>query len=71
MVQLHSATQGAAIAYTLQSGGDARWRLYTEAVGFPPGETTLRAKAVRIGFSDSNESTATFTVGADARAGQK
>ena len=71
VVQLHSATQGASIAYTLQSGGDARWRLYTEPVGFPPGETTLRAKAVRIGFSDSNESTATFTVGADARAGQK
>ena len=71
VVQLHSATQGASIAYTLQSGGDARWRLYTEPLGFPPGETTLRAKAVRIGFSDSNESTATFTVGADARAGQK
>jgi len=71
VVQLHSATQGASIAYTLQSGGDARWRLYTEPVGFPPGETTLRAKAVRIGFSDSIESTATFTVGADARAGQK
>ena len=71
VVQLHSATQGASIAYTLQSGGDARWRLYTEPVGFPPGETTLRAKAVRIGFSDSNESTATFTVGADVRAGQK
>ena len=71
VVQLHSTTQGASIAYTLQSGGDARWRLYTEPVGFPPGETTLRAKAVRIGFSDSNESTATFTVGADVRAGQK
>ena len=70
LLQLHSATQGASIAYTLQSGGTPRWLLYTEPVRIPEGETTLRAKAVRIGYSDSDESAATFTVGADARPGR-
>ncbi|MHC5058955.1 MAG: sulfatase-like hydrolase/transferase [Planctomycetota bacterium] len=62
LLQLHSATQGASIAYTLDAGDDARWLLYTTPVELPPGETTLRAKAIRIGYLESEERAATFTV---------
>jgi arylsulfatase A-like enzyme len=71
LVQLHCPTQGASIAYSLQQEGDPRWLLYTEPIRLPDGETTtVRAKAVRIGFSDSDECAATFTVRPDDRPGQ-
>ncbi|MEM8607397.1 MAG: sulfatase-like hydrolase/transferase [Myxococcota bacterium] len=58
-VRLESATEGASIEYTLESGDDARWRLYTgefEVVD----AATLRARAVRYGFATSDETTASF-----------
>jgi arylsulfatase A-like enzyme len=60
LVQLYCATQGASIAYTLETGDDVRWQLYTEPLGLPPGETTLRARAIRIGYKESREVAATF-----------
>jgi arylsulfatase A-like enzyme len=65
LVQLHSATQGASIAYTLEQADDARWLLYTVPIALPPGETTVRAKAVRIGYLESEERAVTFTVKAE------
>ncbi len=62
LLQLHSATQGASIAYTLDAGDDARWLLYTMPIALPPGETTVRAKAVRIGYLESEERAAKFMV---------
>jgi len=61
-VQLHSATQGASMAYTLDEDEDARWLLYTGPVRLGTGKTTLRAKAVRIGYTESREVPAEFTV---------
>ena len=55
LLQLHCATHGASIAWTTDSGDDARWRLYTEPLRIPKGKTTLRAKAVRIGYQESAE----------------
>jgi len=62
LVQLHSATQGASIAYTLVPGDEPGWQLYTEPIRLEPGETTLRAKAIRIGYRESRETQATFSV---------
>ena len=62
LVQLHCATQGASIAYTEEAGDDPHWRLYTEPLRLEPGTTTLRTRAVRIGYVESEEKTATFTV---------
>ena len=62
LVQLHCATQGASMAYTFEQGDNPRWLLYTEPLHLPPGETLLRACAVRIGYKESEESRATFTV---------
>jgi hypothetical protein len=50
------------MAYTTDSGENARWRLYTGPFRLRAGETTLRAKAIRIGYKESNVRTALFHV---------
>jgi hypothetical protein len=62
LVQCYCATQGASIAYTFEDGDTPHWQLYSEPLHLPVGETTLRAKAIRIGYKESTESRATFTV---------
>jgi N-sulfoglucosamine sulfohydrolase len=67
LVQLTCATQGASIAYTFDPGDEPRWQLYTAPLHLPPGETILRARAIRIGYKESQESRATFRVQVAAR----
>jgi hypothetical protein len=62
LVQLHCATQGASMAYALGEGEDTRWLLYSAPLPFEPGTQTLRAKAIRVGYKESNELSITFTV---------
>ena len=62
LVQLYCATQGASIAYTCEGGDNPHWLLYTGPLRMPVGRTTLRAKAIRIGYRESEERVATFTV---------
>ena len=57
VLQLHCSTQGASIAYTTVQGDDARWYLYTDPLRLSEGETTVRAKAIRIGYLESEEKT--------------
>ena len=61
-LQLHCPTQGASMTYTFDAGQNARWRLYTGPIELPRGTTTVRARAVRIGYLDSTESEGDFTV---------
>ena len=61
-VSIHCSTQGASVGYTTETGADPDWQLYTGPISLVPGETTLRAKAVRYGFEESDEREATFTV---------
>lgn len=53
-VKIRCATEGASIGYTTESGDDARWLLYGSELKLERG-TTLRAKAIRIGFNESAE----------------
>ena len=69
LVQLHCATQGASMAFTFESGDTPRWRLYTEPLRLAPGETLLRARAIRIGYRESDESRAAFAVAAEGAPG--
>jgi len=62
LLQLHCATQGASITYSLEEGERARWLLYTEPLRLPVGRTTVRARASRIGYRHSPESRAVFEV---------
>ncbi len=62
LLQLYCSTQGASIAYTTEQDEDARWQLYTEPLRLPKGETVVRAKAIRIGYKESDEKSLKFTV---------
>ena len=62
LLQLHCATQGASIAYTFEEGEDVRWLLYTGPLRLPEGKTTVRAKAIRIGYKESAERVGVFAV---------
>ena len=63
LVQLYCATQGASMGYTTQTDGKPHWHLYTGPIRLEPGTTThLRFKAIRIGYRESQETGATFTV---------
>jgi len=62
-VELYCSTQGASIAYTLSDEPEPEhWSLYTGPITLPPGATSIRAKAVRIGYTPSAEAVARFTV---------
>ena len=65
LIQIHCATQGASIAYTFETGDRSHWRLYIESLRLEPGKTQLRAKAIRIGYLESTEARATFSIVAE------
>lgn len=73
VLQLHCATQGASIAYRVEPVPGAaepgptppraeNWALYTGPIRLPGGQTRIRARAVRIGYFESEERTAVFEV---------
>jgi len=62
LMQLHCATQGASIVYTFEPEEAPHWLLYSTPLRFPQGATTVRARAMRIGYAPSEEVSATFEV---------
>ncbi len=60
LLQLHCSTQGASIAYKLHDDGDTGWSLYTGPIRVPEGATQIRARAIRIGYIESAETTLQF-----------
>jgi hypothetical protein len=62
-LQMYCPTQGASIAYTLDGEAtETRWLLYCEPVELPPGEVRVRGRAIRIGYAESAETSAMFTI---------
>ncbi len=59
-VKLSCPTEGASIAYTMEPGDDAHWKLYNEELKIS-GPTTIRVRAIRIGYKESPEVSASFT----------
>ncbi|MFN2132792.1 MAG: sulfatase, partial [Anaerolineae bacterium] len=62
LVQFYCATQGASMAYAFEEGEGVHWQLYTGPLRMPEGETRIRARAIRIGYRESEERAATFQV---------
>lgn len=54
-IRLYSATQGASIAYTTEKGKNSHWLLYSGPISLKKGNTTLRSKAIRYGYQESEE----------------
>ncbi|WP_115891431.1 sulfatase-like hydrolase/transferase [Haloferax sp. Atlit-48N] len=61
-VTLHCDTQGASIVYATGETDDSRWKLYTTPIELDEGETTIRTKAIRYGYEESDVRAASFTV---------
>lgn len=61
-VVIESGTHGASITYTTEEGDDARWKLYAGPIRLETGTTTLRARAIRYGYLESEETASTVTV---------
>jgi arylsulfatase A-like enzyme len=59
-VVIYVPTQGASIGYATEDGAQAQWRLYTGPILVTPG-MTLRAKAIRYGYKESDETRVVFT----------
>ncbi|MBN1676243.1 MAG: sulfatase-like hydrolase/transferase [Kiritimatiellae bacterium] len=62
LLQYYCATQGASIGYTFEQGDNAHWQLYSQPLPLAAGKTTVRAKAIRIGYKESAEHVASFEV---------
>lgn len=61
-VILHGATQGSSVVYRIGADPPGRWRLYSGPIRVPAGHRlTVHAKAVRIGYRNSDEVSATFS----------
>ena len=59
-VVIYVPTQGASVGYTTDTGANAKWHLYTGPI-LVRGPMTLRAKAIRYGYKESEEVRVTFT----------
>ncbi len=61
-LSLFCPTHGASLVYTFEEGENPRWKLYTGAIRLDAGTYTIRAKAVRYGYQESEELTGTFEI---------
>lgn len=61
-VTIHCDTQGASIVYTTESGENPHWELYTGPLKLDTGTTTIRSKAIRYGYQESEVREATFEI---------
>lgn len=63
LLQLSCSTQGASIAWTTEQGDadEVHWNLYSAPMRIEKGSTlTIRARAIRVGYLESDEVQATF-----------
>jgi len=58
-VVINEPTQGASVGYTTEEGPGATWRLYTGPI-LVDRPITIRAKAIRYGYKESQETRTTF-----------
>ena len=61
-VRLSCATDGATIVYSSEAGATPHWLLYSRPLTISA-TATLRVKCARLGYQDSAERRATFTIG--------
>jgi N-sulfoglucosamine sulfohydrolase len=59
-ILIYCATQGASVAFTTDTAESPRWKLYVAPLQLNKGKTILRTKAIRYGYKESREVSATF-----------
>ena len=55
-------THGASVVYTLEEKSNPHWLLYAGPLHLKPGAYTIRVKAVRYGYKESDELIGNFTI---------
>ncbi len=55
-------THGASVVYTLEEKSNPHWLLYAGPLHLKPGTYTIRVKAVRYGYKESDELIGTFSI---------
>ncbi len=61
-LSFYCPTHGASIVYTTETGNKPAWKLYSGPLHLPKGSGTVRIKAVRYGYLDSDEVAGTFVI---------
>jgi len=61
-VSFYCPTHGYSIIYTTEEGNKPHWKIYSGPMYLAKGATTLRIKAVRYGYKDSEEVKGTFEI---------
>jgi len=61
-LSFYCPTHGASVVYTFDSGNHPAWKLYSGQIKLPRGKTTLRVKACRYGYKESEEIAGSFVV---------
>jgi len=55
-------THGSSIVYTFEEKENPHWLLYSGPLHLKPGNYSIRIKAVRYGYKDSDELNAAFVI---------
>jgi hypothetical protein len=55
-------THGASLVYTFEEKANPRWLLYSGPLSLKTGSHTIRVKAVRYGYKDSEELNGHFEI---------
>jgi N-sulfoglucosamine sulfohydrolase len=61
-LSFYCPTQGASLVYTSEDGQNPHWLLYTGPIHLNKGNHTMRVKAVRYGYKDSDELKGIFNI---------
>jgi len=61
-LSFYCPTHGASVVYTFEERKNPRWLLYNGPLHLKPGTWKIRVKAVRYGYSDSEELTGNFEI---------
>jgi arylsulfatase A-like enzyme len=61
-LRFYCPTHGASIVYTFEDKANPHWLLYSGPLHLKPGDHSVRVKAVRYGYKDSDELKGLFTI---------
>jgi N-sulfoglucosamine sulfohydrolase len=61
-VSFYCPTHGASMVYSIENTDSPRWLLYNGPLNLKPGKYSIRVKAVRYGYKDSEELKGDFTI---------
>lgn len=61
-LSFYCSTHGASLVYTFENSSNPHWLLYSGPIHLKKGNHTVRVKAVRYGYKDSDELKGNFTI---------